>query len=266
MVAAVVFPLVLNWTDVVKTRMQTPAAVGGGSTARAYSGGFKGTASRIVKEEGVLRLWGTGMGAAVMREMLVVGTRVGSYPAVRDAIAQLGVFSAAVGSGDLARAAGRAQPRSDAGLGCKLAAGLVLGAVSGLLAGPCDLVRIRIQAEAGLVNASGFLTTGLRAGLPSRLQHTPQAFVFVWSEAGLRAGLLRGASANVLHSCCITAGTVPVYEHTKYLAKTTLGWVDGLQLHAFAGLVAGLVGTTVVRAFPDSPPTIGGRPHIGASL
>lgn len=242
MVAAVAFPLVLNWTDYVKTRMQTlPAS---GSTALPFDGGFAETASRIMKEEGVVRLWGTGMPAAVMREVLVVGTRVGAYPAVRDAIAQFESFSMVEGP-DL-RQAGHGQ-RGDTGLKSKLAAGLLLGAVSGVLAGPCDLVRIRIQAEAGLVDSSGVLTTGLHAGLPRRLKHTPHAFAAVWSESGVRAGLLRGAGANIVHSCCITVGTVPVYEHTKHLAKTKLGWVDGLRLHAFGGIVAGLVGTTVVR-------------------
>ena len=67
MVAAVAFPLALNWTDFIKTRMQSPPAAG--STARAYSGGFADTARRTVKEEGVWRLWGTGMPAAVMREV-----------------------------------------------------------------------------------------------------------------------------------------------------------------------------------------------------
>lgn len=233
MAAATVFPCALNWTDVIKTRMQTPPA--SKSCAVAYSGAFGDTARRIMAEEGLLRLWGTGMPASLMREVLVVGTRVGAYPAVRDAIAQIGASP------------GEATGRGEAGLGSKLAAGLLLGAVSGLMAGPCDVVRIRMQAEAGLSDASGTLTTGLRAGLQRRLHNTPQAFAAVFGEAGIRRGLLRGASANILHSCCITVGTVPVYEHTKYLAKTRLGWSDGMQLHATAGLVAGLVGTTVVR-------------------
>ena len=265
MAAATVFPLGLNWTDVIKTRMQSPVAEG--SSASAYSGGFGLTARRILAEEGPGRLWGTAMPAALMREVLVVGTRVGAYPAVRDAISQR-----------TAPAARGGERRGEAGLGSKLAAGLVLGGVSGLIAGPCDLVRIRMQAEAGLCDASGTLTTGLRAGLPRRLHHTPQAFGAVFGEAGMRAGLLRGATANIMHSCCITMGTVPVYEHAKWLAKTHLvrmhhnmipgngseimleiewkihhfyvvihhcnkksnilnlqGWSDGLLLHASAG-------------------------------
>jgi hypothetical protein len=106
-------------------------------------------------------------------------------------------------------------------------------------------VRIRVQAEAGLADASGILTTGLRAGLPRRLHSTPHAFAVLLAEGAAGAGLLRGVRANVLHSCCITVGTVPVYEHTKYLAKSRLGWSDGLHLHLRAGAAAGLVGTTV---------------------
>ena len=79
------------------------------------------------------------------------------------------------------------QGGGDAGLGSKFSAGVVLGALSGLLASPFDLVRIRrltlavekhfqhvfssffpnnsrVQAEAGRLDTNGLLTTGLRAG------------------------------------------------------------------------------------------------------
>ena len=52
--AATVFPLALNWTDVTKTRMQTPPA--NGSLGQAYSGAFGVSARRILAEEGLLRL------------------------------------------------------------------------------------------------------------------------------------------------------------------------------------------------------------------
>ena len=85
----------------------------------------------------------------------------------------------------------------EAGLGSKFSAGAVLGALSGLLASPFDLVRIRplgsdadlrgstevlllapceslsarVQAEAGRCD-SGMLTTGLCAGQPQRIRGT----------------------------------------------------------------------------------------------
>lgn len=64
-------------------------------------------------------------------------------------------------------------------------------------------------------------------------------------NSGETGGLFRGLSVNVLRSCCMTVGTVPCYEHTKHLAKTRLHLRDTPYLHVGAGLVAGLVGTTV---------------------
>jgi hypothetical protein len=223
MAAAAVFPLALNWTDVIKTRMQAPPPPAG-SAGIAYAG-FGASARRIAAEEGLWRLWGTALSASLLREVLVVGTRVGAYPAVRDALSH--------GGG------------GDASLWSKLGAGVVLGVLSGLLASPCDAVRIRLQAEAGLSDSSGKLLTGLRAGLPRRLHSTPHAFRVVLGEALGSGGLVRGARANVLHSVAITVGTVPVYEHSKHLAKRHLGCQEGLQLHLLAGFSAGLVGTTV---------------------
>ena len=50
MVAATAVPAVLNWTDVIKTRMQgVPVA---SCTALPYNGGFLATAQRILAEEG----------------------------------------------------------------------------------------------------------------------------------------------------------------------------------------------------------------------
>lgn len=225
MVAATAVPLALNWTDVIKTRMQEVPVQG--CTAAPYNGGFSGTARRILAEEGVLALWSTGMLASLGRECTVVGTRIGAYPAVRDGMSFL--------------AQGKAG--GDAGLGSKFSAGVVLGALSGLLASPFDLVRIRVQAEAGLADAAGTLTTGLRSGQPQRIWSSVGGFRLVLQD-GLWS-LFRGSGVNVVRSICMTVGTVPVYEHTKHLAKSHQWAEDGPQLHLAAGLVAGVVGTSV---------------------
>ena len=56
-----------------------------------------------------------------------------------------------------------------------------------------------MHAEAGLVDASGTVMTGLRAGLSRRLHNMLHAFAIVLVE-GAGTGLLRGVRANVLHS------------------------------------------------------------------
>ena len=80
MVAATAVPLLLNWCDVVKTRMQGVPAVG--CTAPPYSRGFASTAWRILHEEGALALWGKAMPAALARECTVIGTRIGACECV----------------------------------------------------------------------------------------------------------------------------------------------------------------------------------------
>eukprot|EP00434_Breviolum_minutum_P045753 symbB.v1.2.041088.t1/scaffold7811.1/size10918/1 len=191
MVAATAVPTALNWTDVIKTRMQGVPAPG--CTAAPYSGGFLGTAQRILAEEGLFSLWSTGMLASLGRECTVVGTRIGAYPAVRDAMSFL-----AKGKGG-----------GDAGLGSKFSAGVVLGALSGLLASPFDLVRIRVQAEAGLIS-NGLLTTGLRAGHACRITNSASGFRLVLQDGVL--SIFRGSGVNVVGTSgeCIQVGQCDV--------------------------------------------------------
>lgn len=218
MTASTAVPLCLNWTDVIKTRMQTPQAAG--CTAAPYTSGFSATARRILAEEGAFALWSTALPASLLRESVAMGTRWGAYGMVKD------VLSVVTGDG-----------------GSKLASGALLGAVSGLLANPCDLVRIRIQAEAGLADATGTLTTGLRAGLTRQYRHSFHGFAALVSENGV-LGLFKGSGINVVRSVCTTVGTVPVYDFTKSTLKTQFGCEDGPRLHFAAGIVTGLVGTT----------------------
>jgi hypothetical protein len=230
MLAATACPLLLNWTDVIKTRMQSRPLNGvlRSCTAAPYSQGFSSTGLRILREEGALQLWGTAMPASLLREVIVIGTRIGAYPTVRNLLSTFS--SAGIVAG------------GESSVWSKFGAGIVLGIASGTLASPCDVVRIRMQAEAGRLDETGrLLTTGLRAGSPRQLHSTAHAFGVVFSEGGT----FRGLSVNVLRSCCMTVGTVPVYEHTKFIAKTQLGVPDDFVLHLGAGVVAGLVGTTV---------------------
>lgn len=231
-VASTVCPICLNWTDLVKTRMQGVPAKG--STTQPYAGGFTSVARRILAEEGIIFLWSTGLPVSLMRECLAVGSRIGAYPMVRDAVSSL---------------SGGGEGAAGTGIATKLGTGVLLGVVSGCLTTPCDLVRIRFQYESGRVNAqTNELLTGFRAGLQRQLYSSPGGFVFV-ARGGLM-NLFHGVGVNVVRSVCTTVSTIPVYDQTKFLAKTHGGAHDGPLLHFFAGIICGLTGTTCT-APPD---------------
>ena len=221
-------PISTNFLDHVKVRMQTRVALGG--TSAAYSPKLLVSSQRLLGEEGAIAFYATGLPASVLREAATQVFRFGSYPLARDLI------STAAGGGS----------GGDSAVGAKLAAGLIGGAASGVAASPFDLMRIRAQAEGGRVGADGrTLETGLRAGLPARARGFGSTLSLLLHEGGGVTSLWRGAGVNALRAACLNAGTVPVYEHTKHLAKRHLGVRDSPPLHLSAGLVAGLVGTTV---------------------
>lgn len=225
-------PICLNWTDLVKTRMQGVPAQG--STTVPYTGGFSAVAKRILTEEGIFFLWGTALPASLLREALAVGTRIGAYPMVRDAVSSV---------------SGGGQGAANTGVATKLGTGAVLGVVSGIFTTPCDLVRIRFQYESGKVNAqTNELLTGFRAGLQRQMYSSPGGFLVV-ARGGVM-NLFHGVGVNVVRSVCTTMSTMPVYDQTKHLAKTYGGAQDGPMLHFAAGVVCGLTGTTCT-APPD---------------
>ena len=77
-----------------------------------------------------------------------------------------------------------------------------------------------------------------------------------WDRAGLRAAMIcKGtticAIPNITAFCSYFCLRQP--RHTKHLAKSQLGVADSPALHVAAGVVAGLVGTTVTApaAWPN---------------
>ena len=228
LVASSSIPLFTNWADNAKTRVQ--AAPAAGSTCLPYRHGLAATARRIASEEGALALFTTGISASLAREAVTQVTRVGLYVQMRDAL------SIAMGG----RGGG------EAAVSIKMLTGLSLGALSALCASPLDLVRVRLQAEAGRISADGSkLETGLRAGLPPRL--TGGLIDCIRDEVRARgmATLWRGVEVNVIRGAVIHCSTIVVYEHTKHVAKTRFQFRDAPSLHLFAGLIAGFIGTTV---------------------
>ena len=105
----------------------------------------------LVAEDGALRgLCLPGLAATTLRAMTYVAFRVGTYPTVRGYVS---------GGRD-------SQPT----LGSQLLAGAITGGVGACLFCPIDVVRIRMQADAGTLAAGSTgpptFRTGLRRGLP----------------------------------------------------------------------------------------------------
>lgn len=172
---------------------------------------------RILAEEGVLGLWQTGLVATWMRGFSQTGLRIGLYPTVKR-------FYQREGSGDT--------------LLVKLGAGATTGAVGSALANPIDLVRVKLQSEAGVV-AAGVYTTGLRAGFVPSHANTFAAFTDIFRQEGLR-GLWRGVSANMTRASLLSAGQLTTYDKCKQVAVEA-GWKDGPRLHLLSSCLSGLV-------------------------
>ena len=118
----------LNPMDVTKIRMQTESALD--STVPRVYRTFTGTASTILREEGILGLWLPGMVPSMMRELSYSSIRMGLYTPIRS------FFQSFSSDKD-----------GDIGLTLKILSGLTTGATGSAIATPTDLVKITFQQE-----------------------------------------------------------------------------------------------------------------------
>ena len=164
-----------------------------------------------------------------MREFGYSSFRFGMYPVIKE------FFYA----GDSAQ---------DIGLARKMAAGLTTGGLGSALANPCDLVKIRLQREAGAVGSDGLYKTGLHTGKKPTYNGTLNAFATILREEGLK-GCYTGVSATMARAAFLACGQLASYDHTKTVAKESGLMRDGIPLHLLASLVAGFCATTACQPF-----------------
>lgn len=221
--------VVFNPFDVVKTKLQTQNQLSRDASGRLYEGAWH-CVKRVRAEDGVFRgLWLPGLAASVVRDIANGAIRMGLYPAaVRNLHEQLPW-------------GGEGVPTA---FSTRVLAGLLTGFSGALLANPTDVVKVRLQAEAGTV-VNGVYATGLYRGqVPS-----PNAFACIWqlgAEGGIR-GLWRGAGANCARAALVTSGQMSSYDQTKRLLAD---WGAGPFQHegariAFASFVSGVTAATV---------------------
>lgn len=169
-----------------------------------------------------------GLLASGSREVIYSSIRFALYPSLRQTL----------------QAARPAEGQLDAGAFMeRFGAGLVAGAVGSAIANPCDLLKIRMQAEPGKRGRDGTFVRGPHRGRRPLAHSTRDALLQVLRHEGAR-GLYRGVSATCLRSALLTAGQLASYDHAKQTFKAHGFLQEGVPLHITASLISGLVAAT----------------------
>jgi solute carrier family 25 uncoupling protein 27 len=204
--AAMVAELVTFPLDLTKTRLQLQGE-GGVEAPR----GMLATARGVVREEGLLALWG-GVRPGLARHAVYTGVRMELYDRLRR------------------WAAGR----GEVGAGQRAVLGMTAGGLAQLVASPTDLVKVRLQME-GRRRA---------AGLAPRQTSMLGVLQAVVREGGIVA-LWRGAVPNVQRAALVNLGDLATYDQAKQRLVAG-GWAaDSPVTHIVSSLASGLAAATM---------------------
>lgn len=212
-----------------------------------------GVMSQIAREEGIVRgLLTPGLSASLTRSMLYGAYRVGLYPAVRDSV---GTF---MGNDENSSNASMIQQR--------ILSGMFTGGLGSMVSCPLDVIRTRLQADAGLIltkapsctNPSippSYYGTGLRQGQSVRYTGMWSALVRIWKEEGLVQGLYRGASVTIARACVLNGAQLASYDTLKRYAlnwgqahaeSTGMLYQEGALLHVGCAFLSGILAQSVI--------------------
>lgn len=170
--------------ETLKVRLQ---AESNGTAPQRY--GSMANAFRLVTaEEGALALW-KGMMPSALRELSYSTLRFGLYKPIKNAL-------------------GAGTPR-DTPLWKMVAAGGAAGGIASFIANPTDLLKTRMQADAGVVPKSMFSHVGE-----------------IHRQSGV-LGFWRGASATVVRAVTLGAVKMASYDASKLAAEDHLGIKKG---------------------------------------
>ncbi|EGD81588.1 hypothetical protein PTSG_02303 [Salpingoeca rosetta] len=235
-----------NWTDTAKVRMQAESMSVPDPSKRVYTT-FGRTMRTIVAEEGISSLLSAGIVSACYRDILYSGIRYGAYPIVKRVI--FDSENANVG---------------DVGILKKMFSGAVTGGFGALIANPTDVVKIRMQREAGRVANTPkgpVYVTGLSKGHAVRYHNGFQAMAHIIRAEGFLK-MYAGSSATVIRAAMGTGAQLAAYDHTKYLGKKHFAASEGPMLHAAASLVSGLTFATAAAPADVVKSRYMSEPHL----
>jgi hypothetical protein len=186
------------------------------------------TLRRSMHEDGFWRgLVQPGLAATVLRAFTYTGFRIGLYPAVKNAF--------------------DSSSSTSPSLGTKILAGATTGAISASVFCPVDVVRIRMQAQAGTLGPDGVtLVSGLHAGRRREYSSTLDAFRKILKHEGLGGGW-QGAGPTVARAAGLSGSQLASYDSLKWGLKQG-GWLsEGVPLHLTCSLTSGLIAQAVIQ-------------------
>ena len=194
-----------NPLEVIKVRMQTAAQLGLPTETAA------GAAAGLYHHGGIWTLWSPGLQATWVRAFGFTGLRVGLYPTVKKLVA------------------GESESPS---LASKVTAGAATGALGSAIANPVDLIRTRMQTQAGRTKTYNSSLAVVNA---------------VCANEGGVASLWRGVAATAVRATLLSGSQLATYDELKAGLKSRGLATEGSALHAFCGVCSGLVAQTVCQ-------------------
>eukprot|EP00735_Rhodelphis_limneticus_P014618 TRINITY_DN8677_c0_g1::TRINITY_DN8677_c0_g1_i1::g.427::m.427 TRINITY_DN8677_c0_g1::TRINITY_DN8677_c0_g1_i1::g.427 ORF type:complete len:304 (-),score=70.72,sp/Q9SB52/PUMP4_ARATH/46.79/2e-87,Mito_carr/PF00153.22/3.6e-21,Mito_carr/PF00153.22/1.4e-18,Mito_carr/PF00153.22/8.2e-24 TRINITY_DN8677_c0_g1_i1:197-1108(-) len=196
--------------DLIKVRMQLHGSSDGFNVASEVKGkkpGMISTAMNVARSEGILALY-RGLSASLLRQATFIGTKIGSYDALK------WVF---------------ADDKGQLGFHGKVACGLLAGAFGAAVGNPADLAMVRMQADGRLP-----------AHLRRNYRHGGEAIMRVIREEGFFT-LWRGCTPTVCRAMIITASQLAVYDQLKELILAHTSMEDTPVLHITASCIAATI-------------------------
>lgn len=196
--------------DLIKVRLQLQGE--GASSASVVTSGEKlgpmEMGQKILRNDGFRGLF-SGLTASLARQAVYSSVRFGVYDSVKEALGEVpGVHELSIWE--------------------KVGAGLVAGAVGAVVANPCDVTLVRMQAD-------GKLPANERRGY----RNVFHGMTSISRAEGIRA-LWSGCAPTVARAMIVTASQFAAYDQIK-LGLLYTGLPDTPVTHITAGFLAGFV-------------------------
>lgn len=166
----------------------------------------------IAAEEGPFALY-NGLSAGLQRQIVFAGLRIGLYIPVRNLIA------------------GELKPGENPTLRVKILAGLCTGAIGISIANPTDVVKVRLQSQARMVDPTAVRYNG-----------SIDCYRKIIAADGV-AGLWIGIVPNILRNSVINAAEIASYDQYKQMFLQYTKFPDNTYLHMLCGFMAGFTAT-----------------------